>query len=153
MICRCFLLQCFICHACQSFFSAETWQAQNDAAAAAAVGGALEETLMGVEEYGACFFYVVFIVFYVLSFSDTTGNSPCCFGAILICLVKSNKTCAKQRLLSKQLTTDSIKSSNSGSIYFVSSRLCFASAAAAPPCSRLLHDLTRSTSLASLSRL
>ena len=29
-------------------------QAQNDAAAAAAVGGGLEETLMGVEEYGAC---------------------------------------------------------------------------------------------------
>jgi hypothetical protein len=135
------------------FFSAETWQAQNDAAAAAAVGGGLEETLMGVEEYGACFFGDVFIVFYVLSFSDTTGNSPCYFGAILICLVKSNKTCAKQRLLSKQLTTDSIKSSNSGGIYFVSSRLCFASAAAPPPCSRLLHDLTRSTSLASLSRL
>ncbi len=55
MICRCFLLQCFICHACQSFISAETWQAQNDAAAAAAVGGGLEETLMGVEEYGASF--------------------------------------------------------------------------------------------------
>ena len=31
-----------------------TCQAQNDAAAAAAVGGGLEETLMGVEEYGSC---------------------------------------------------------------------------------------------------
>ena len=30
------------------------FQAQNDVAAAAAVGGGLEETLMGVEEYGSC---------------------------------------------------------------------------------------------------
>jgi hypothetical protein len=30
------------------------FQAQNDVAAAAVVGGGLEETLMGVEEYGSC---------------------------------------------------------------------------------------------------
>jgi hypothetical protein len=43
-------------------------QAQNDAAAAASVGGGLEETLMGVEEYVACFGEIYFKGFTVFFF-------------------------------------------------------------------------------------
>ena len=50
MICRCGCLQPSTVIPDRCFFTVSL-QAQNDAAAAAAVGGGLEETLMGVEEY------------------------------------------------------------------------------------------------------
>jgi hypothetical protein len=59
-------------------------QAQNDAAAAAAVGGGLEETLMGVEEYGTCCAGSVFAG-NGFSLPGTIRNSQCCCGATRIC--------------------------------------------------------------------
>ena len=81
-----------------------------------------------------------------------TRNSPCCCGGTQTCWVKSSKTCVKPRLRWRLPTTEN-KLQERWTIYLLpSSRLRFVSVLPPRPCSLLLHDLTRSMSLASLSR-